>query len=159
MYATYHEALERFALTDEDADQLRVLQILQGGPTASARIPWLEEVELLVLDGFFDFTPVQGEMLAFLIPQIPNVIVNLNSDEGNGDIFAPFRATIDQLAAVTDFEVVFNSERTSVNGALSPLRSRLFNSAEQTANASAAADGDGPATAANRDHAARVQRS
>jgi len=142
VYSVYHEALERFALTDEDADQLRVLQILQSGPTAGAGIPWLAEVELLVLDGFFDFTPVQGEMLALLIPRIPNVIVNLNSDEGNGDIFAPFRATIDQLGAITDFEVEFNSERTSVNGALSPLRHRLFNSAEQTANPPSAADGD-----------------
>ena len=44
-------------------------------------IPWLDQIDLLVLDGFFDFTPVQGEILKYLIPRIPNVIVNLNHDD------------------------------------------------------------------------------
>jgi ATP-dependent helicase/DNAse subunit B len=142
VYSTYHEALESFSLTDEDSDQLRMLQILRGGPNSGASIPWLAEVELLVLDGFFDFTPVQGEMLACLIPAIPNVVVNLNSDEGNRDIFAPFRATIEQLAAITDFTVNVSSERASVNGVLSSLRARLFNSAASTANGASAAEDD-----------------
>jgi len=145
VYSTYHEALDGFLLTDEDADQLRVLQILRGGAAAGASIPWLAEVELLVLDGFFDFTPVQGEMLACLIPAIPNVIVNLNSDEGNRDIFAPFRATIEQLVAITAFDVNVNAEQASVNGVLSSLRGRLFNSAAPSANWSSAAEDDEPA--------------
>jgi ATP-dependent helicase/DNAse subunit B len=135
VYATYHDALDRFALTDDDSDQLRALQILRGDQSAGAiKIPWLEQVELLVLDGFFDFTPVQGEMLACLIPAIPQVIVNLNSDEVNAEIFAPFRATIDQLRSITDFSEEFKPELIPVTGALSPLRQRLFNSSEQSAD-------------------------
>ncbi|MEA2205500.1 MAG: ATP-dependent helicase/nuclease subunit [Blastocatellia bacterium] len=134
VYATYHEALDRFALTADDSDQLRALQILRGDQTAGAiKIPWLEQVELLVLDGFFDFTPVQGEMLACLIPAIPNVIVNLNSDEVNAEIFAPFRVTIDQLRSITEFSEEFKPDLIPVTGALSPLRQRLFNSSEPSA--------------------------
>src|SRR5205807_3369310 len=64
IYSAYTAALDRVGLTDEDADQLRALQILRGElDGAGVSLPWLEQVELLVLDGFFDFTPVQGEML------------------------------------------------------------------------------------------------
>ena len=60
-------------------------------------LPWLAETRLLVLDGFFDFTPVQGEMLRLLIPRIPEVVVNLNRDERNSDVFRAFAPTINQL--------------------------------------------------------------
>ena len=42
-------------------------------------------------DGFFDFTPVQGEILRQLIPRFPETIVNLNHDDSNPEIFIPFR--------------------------------------------------------------------
>src|SRR5207253_6372512 len=84
--------------------------------------------ELLVLDGFFDFTPVQGEMMRCLIPLIPQVIVNLNGDERNEEIFGPFRTTIDQLCSIAPFEVKADAERLPASGALSLLRERLFNS-------------------------------
>jgi len=132
VYSTYQESLDRFALTDEDSDQLRALQILRDGIDGVA-IPWLKQVELLVLDGFFDFTPVQGEMLSCLIPATPKVIVNLNGDDQNGDIFAPFRATVDQLLAISDFAVEMNSDKADVNGSLSSLRERLFNATSDTA--------------------------
>jgi len=127
IYSTYVAALDRSNLTDEDADQLRALQILNGevdGRKISS--PWLENVDLLVLDGFFDFTPVQGEMLRRLLPNIPNVIVNLNYDEHNREIFAPFQTTIDQFKS---FEVVKSGEFATVSEALAPLRARLFSSA------------------------------
>src|SRR5258707_445321 len=92
------EALGRFNLTDEDADQLRALQVLRGEVDGRAvSLPWLDQVELLVLDGFFDFTPVQGEILKQLIPAVPNAIVNLNGDSLNRAIFRPFRSTLDHL--------------------------------------------------------------
>src|SRR5205807_8141344 len=68
IYGTYANALENFGLTDEDADQLRALQMMRGD------VAQMDQIELLVLDGFFDFTPVQGEILRYLIPSIPNVI-------------------------------------------------------------------------------------
>src|SRR5689334_13145134 len=122
IYARYSEALDRFGLTDEDADQLRALQILRGD---GARTSWLDNVDLLVLDGFFDFTPVQGEMLRLLIPRIANVIVNVNHDPSNEQIFQPFQSTVEHLKAIANFEEV-RSLRTSAGN----LPERLFNVAQ-----------------------------
>ena len=135
IYSTYAEVLERFNLTDEDADQLRALQVVRGdvtqtrnlGSTNMAQIDnlryeWLKEIDLLVLDGFFDFTPVQGEILKYVIPIIPNVIVNVNHDDQNEEIFRPFRSTIEHLQSVAPFEIVNDEEATSTD-----LRTRLFN--------------------------------
>ncbi len=129
IYSAYVAALDRFGLTDEDADQLRALQILSGEVAGhSVSLPWLEQAELLVLDGFFDFTPVQGEILRRLIPAIPNVIVNLNHDRRNEEIFQPFQSTIEHLESVATFETKINDETATVQGYLTSLRERLFNS-------------------------------
>ncbi len=129
IYSTYSELLNRHQLTEQDADQLRALSILNGeldGQTVS--IPWLENVQLLVLDGFFDFTPVQGEILRRLIPRIPEVVVNLNHDELNQDIFLPFQETIDHLKAIEPFEIKRSAESLlTTRGALANLRKHLFN--------------------------------
>ncbi|HVS20657.1 MAG TPA: PD-(D/E)XK nuclease family protein, partial [Pyrinomonadaceae bacterium] len=131
IYSTYVEALDRFGLTDEDADQLRALQVLRGEIGGRAlSLPWLDQVDLLVLDGFFDFTPVQGEMLRRLIPAIPNVIVNLNHDQRNEEIFQPFQSTIEQIKSIAAFDDKLNEEIAAVEDALAPLRERLFNVAQ-----------------------------
>ena len=133
IYSAYADALDRFDLTDEDADQVRALQILRGEVDGRKdSVPWLKQVELLVLDGFFDFTPVQGEMLRWLIPAIPNVIVNLNYDQSNEEIFRPFRSTIEQLKSIDAFETKINSDVTTVGSELAPLRERLFNATDGT---------------------------
>ena len=131
IYSAYAAALDQNGLTDADADQLRALQILQGevGGRAVA-LPWLDQIELLVLDGFFDFTPVQGEMLRRLIPAVPNVIVNLNSETSNQDIFRPFQSTIEHLQSITEFKTERNAEVVVVSEGLAPLRERLFNVAQ-----------------------------
>jgi ATP-dependent helicase/DNAse subunit B len=124
VYTKYEEALDQFGLTDADADQLRALQVLRGreGSDSSGAVPWLDRIDLLVLDGFFDFTPVQGEILRRLIPAIPNVIVNVNFDEGNREIFQPFQSTLEQLQSIADFET-----KTSAELSGDDLRRRLFN--------------------------------
>lgn len=133
IYAAYAAALDRFDLTDEDADQLRALEVLRG-EVSGVSLPWLKEsasqVDLLVLDGFFDFTPVQGEILKYLIPAIPNAIVNLNGDVRNEDIFRPFQSTIEHLESIAVFERKTNEEAASVSDVLTPLRERLFNVAQ-----------------------------
>jgi ATP-dependent helicase/DNAse subunit B len=129
IYAAYAGALDRFDLTDEDADQLRALQVLRGEVSGGAvSLPWIENLDLLVLDGFFDFTPVQGEILKYLIPLVPNAIVNLNSDNRNKDIFRPFQSTIEHLESIAQFETKADEEVVAVNNTLGPLREQLFNS-------------------------------
>lgn len=127
IYSTYAALLQQNNLTEADADQLRALAILNGSLDGQpVRLPWLENVKLLVLDGFFDFTPVQGEMLRELIRQIPGVVVNLNSDERNPAIFAPFSTTIEQLKSITDFKIISTEEAAPAQGALAGLREKLF---------------------------------
>jgi len=131
IYSAYARALDQNGLTDADADQLRALQILRGEVDGRAvALPWLDQIELLVLDGFFDFTPVQGEMLRRLIPAVPNVIVNLNSETSNEEIFRPFQSTIEHLQSITEFETDINAEVVVVSEGLAPLRERLFNVAQ-----------------------------
>ncbi len=130
IYATYAELLERHQLTEADADSLRALAIL-GGELDGHRVtvPSLAQVQLLVLDGFFDFTPVQGEILRRLIPTTPDVLVNLNHDERNPEIFLPFQDTIEHLAGSATFEKRSPAGDVAVTrGALSGLRENLFNS-------------------------------
>jgi ATP-dependent helicase/DNAse subunit B len=130
VYSSYANLLEQNSLTEDDADGLRALEILRGnldGLDGQVRLPWLENVRLLVLDGFFDFTPAQGEMLKLLIPQIPEVLVNLNKDDRNPEIFSPFNETISQLCSIADFDIKHSPATLTTQGALSPLREKLFN--------------------------------
>src|SRR5438105_10180483 len=129
IYAAYSESLDRFGLTDEDADQLRALQVLRGELDGQkVHLPWLSRIDLLVLDGFFDFTPVQSEMLRWLIPSMSNVIVNLNGYERNQEIFRPFTSTIDHLMAIDRFGLRRGSDPGVGSEVVAPLRERLFNS-------------------------------
>lgn len=157
IYSTYSDLLNRYQLTEQDADQVRALSILNGQIDGQAvRIPWLASVQLLVLDGFFDFTPVQGEILRCLIPRIPEVVVNLNHDKLNQEIFLPFQDTIDQLKGIEPFELKRSSASAlTTRGALSKLRHDLFNPSLTSAKSQEAdgirqeqEDGNGQAEAA-----------
>src|SRR5258708_726708 len=91
-------------------------------------VPSLDGGQLLILDAFSDFTPVQGETLRPLIPRVPEVIVNLNHDARNPEIFLPFQSTIDHLRGIASFEIC-DSDPNNIAvtcGALSGLRENLF---------------------------------
>jgi ATP-dependent helicase/DNAse subunit B len=128
IYHHYSKALELFRLTEADADQLRALDVLRGeiqGKQVGSQ--WLDGVRLLVIDGFFDFTPIQGEMLRLLIPRVPDVLVNFNFDTSNPSIFVPFEQTIHQLQGIADFEVQRTDFVVGDPQGLRALPSRLFN--------------------------------
>ena len=136
IYSTYSEVMQQQQFTEADADQLRALAVLRGWLDGQpVRVPWLDRIQLLVLDGFFDFTPVQGEILRCLIPQIPEVIVNLNHDRKNPEIFLPFLETLAQLKAIALFEEKQFSEYQETSGTLANLRLNLFNPARQQVEA------------------------
>jgi ATP-dependent helicase/DNAse subunit B len=129
IYSTYCQLLQQHNVTENDADQLRALSVLRGEVDGQKiKLPWLANVELLILDGFFDFTPVQGEILREIIPRVPETLVNLNYDSRNPDIFAPFNETIEQLSAMSGFEKRISDDQVEPAGVLSQLRAKLFNS-------------------------------
>ena len=128
IYSTYNELLNQNQFTEEDADQLRALWVLRGMIDGhSVRVPWLKKVELFVIDGFFDFTPIQGELLRHLIPHFPETVVNLNHDDANPEIFLPFHETIGQLQSMATFDSVHTHDYTAPTGVLAELRESLFN--------------------------------
>ncbi|HEY3580556.1 MAG TPA: PD-(D/E)XK nuclease family protein [Pyrinomonadaceae bacterium] len=128
IYSTYNALLDRHQFTEEDLDQLRALQVLRGIVDGrGVRVPWLANVQLFIIDGFFDFTPVQGEILRQLIPRVPDVVVNLNHDDSNPEIFIPFGETIGQLQSMATFDIVPTHDYVSPPGVLSQLRENLFN--------------------------------
>jgi len=128
IYSTYTDLLNQNHFTEEDADQLRALQILRGFiDEHSMQVPWLSKVQLFIVDGFFDFTPVQGEILRQLIPRFPETIVNLNHDDSNPEIFVPFEETIGQLQSIAKFDTVPSHDYTATSGVLASLRENLFN--------------------------------
>ena len=128
IYSTYTDLLNRNHFTEEDLDQLRALWVLRGLiDDRGVRVPWLANVELFIIDGFFDFTPVQGEILRQLIPRVPDVVVNLNHDDSNPEIFLPFQETIGLLQSMATFDTVHTHDYTSPPGVLSQLRENLFN--------------------------------
>lgn len=134
IYSNYAATIDASGFTEDDADQLRALEVVRGEIDGKrVELPWLSQVRLLVLDGFFDFTPVQGEILRLLIPRTPEVIVNVSRDERNPEVFRPLLTTLDQLSSWAAFETISDPEATSVRGALSPLRERLFNPAQTKA--------------------------
>jgi ATP-dependent helicase/DNAse subunit B len=145
IYSSYSDALARFGLTDADADQLSALHILRGDVSqvdnVGYTLPWLDNIDLLVLDGFFDFTPVQGEMLRLLIQRIPNVIVNINYDDRNPQIFQTFQSTIEQLKSIADFEVLSAGENVEIRSDLAPLRERLFNATDDQGSSPIVSEG------------------
>jgi ATP-dependent helicase/DNAse subunit B len=128
IYSRYTELLNQSLFTEEDAEQLRALWVLRGMiDDHFVRLPWLANVQLLIIDGFFDFTPVQGEILRQLIPLLPQTIVNLNHDDSNPEIFAPFQETIGQLEGIAKFDLVHSRDYTATGGVLAQLRENLFN--------------------------------
>ena len=128
IYSTYSELLNQNQFTEEDADQLRALWVLRGLIDGrGVRVPLLSNVQLFIIDGFFDFTPVQGEILRQLIPRFPETVVNLNQDDSNPEIFVPFQETIGQLQSIAKFDTVLTREYTATSGVLSALRENLFN--------------------------------
>jgi ATP-dependent helicase/DNAse subunit B len=128
IYSTYTELLDGSLFTEEDAEQLRALWVLRGMIDGHwVKAPWLSNVQLLIIDGFFDFTPVQGEILRQLIPLLPQTIVNLNHDDSNPEIFTPFQETIGQFESIAKFDQVHSRDYIATGGVLAELRENLFN--------------------------------
>lgn len=93
IYEGYQQRLNARRLIDIDDAYGLVRDRLTRGDIP----PWLARVEWLVIDSFFDFAPIQDELLKQLAGLIPDVIVNLSFDPRNPSVFAPLQSTIEGL--------------------------------------------------------------
>ncbi|MCS7080635.1 MAG: PD-(D/E)XK nuclease family protein [Chloracidobacterium sp.] len=133
----YAAALEIGGLTENDYDYLRAIAALDGELDGSpCRTPFLEGVEWIIVDGFFDFTPVQGEILRRLVARAPRITFNFDDDVDNPQVFAPVQETIAKVKAMGEgfTEVVFHERAGTKTIAVEPtaegldiLRHGLFN--------------------------------
>ncbi len=131
-------ATEKF--TESDADYLRAMDALDGSLDGlPCQTPLLDGVEWLIVDGFFDLTPVQGEILRRLIKRIPRVTFNFDDDADNPPVFAAVHETIAKIREMMGEdgqEVVFHERtgsrpvtRLPTAPGLDVLRMGLFNPA------------------------------
>ncbi len=126
--------------TESDADYLRAMAALDGSLDGlPCQTPLLDGVEWLIVDGFFDLTPVQGEILRRLIKRIPRVTFNFDDDADNPAVFAAVHETIAKIREMMGEdcqEVVFHERagsrpvtRLATASGLDVLRMGLFNPA------------------------------
>ncbi|QUW00633.1 PD-(D/E)XK nuclease family protein [Chloracidobacterium sp. MS 40/45] len=126
--------------TESDADYLRAIAALEGSLDGlPCQTPLLDGVEWLIVDGFFDLTPVQGEILRRLIKRVPRVTFNFDDDADNPAVFAAVHETIAKIREMMGDgcqEVVFHERagsrpvtRLPTAPGLDVLRMGLFNPA------------------------------
>jgi ATP-dependent helicase/DNAse subunit B len=129
-------AAEKF--TESDTNYLRAIAALDGQLDGlPCETPLLDGVEWLIVDGFFDLTPVQGEILRRLIKRIPRVTFNFDDEADNPPVFAAVHETIAKIREMMGDacqEVVFHERvgnqsvtRLSTAPGLDLLRKGLFN--------------------------------
>jgi ATP-dependent helicase/DNAse subunit B len=99
----YQQSLSDNNLTEVNEDHLRTLNVLNGEYDGWPCVaPYLEPVKLLIVDGFFDFTPAQGEILKRLIARIPHVVFNFDYEPLNPSVFLPIEETIEHVESMAD---------------------------------------------------------
>jgi len=145
IYATYARTLRAIAALDPDGAYRSALDLLRHRPDLP---PWLRTTRLLLIEGFFDFTPVQKKLLRYLIERLPHTIVSLTFDPENPAVFQEPLA--DTLRFFRSFEgPVIERQRHETlprDPRLRPLRRRLFALGEGTSASAPECEGEPPIT-------------
>lgn len=128
--------------TENDTDYLRAIAALDGNLNGlPCQTTLLDGVEWLIVDGFFDLTPVQGEILRRLVKRVPRVTFNFDDDADNPPVFASVHETIAKIREMMGElvqEVIFHERhgtcrvtRLERAAGLEVLSQGLFNPAFQ----------------------------
>lgn len=92
VYEDYQKALKARGWWEAE-DLLKAAADLLGGKPA-----WLSAKELLIVDGFYNFTPAEKTLLELLFQHIPQTLLTLTADDKSSPLFEPLKETIDFLA-------------------------------------------------------------
>ena len=79
IYARYQQTLQERDLMDLEGEGWLALEAVKAG------IKWGQPVDLLLVDGYDQFTPVQAELLACLSQQIPRIDITLTTMAGEAE--------------------------------------------------------------------------
>lgn len=124
IYERYQQLLDARGVCDQDDLYLRARDWLDerglaGGPLGAAT--------LLIVDGFYDFTPVQLQILDRLIRIVPEVIVHFIWDQRNTNVFEPIISTAHQVEAIAEFDRRVFSPSQRPSEAIERLTTRFLN--------------------------------
>lgn len=108
LYATYQETLRRNALVDTEGEAWLALARLR-------EIDWNPHLELFVVDGFDNFTPVQADLLRAIAARAARSVVTLSHVAGREDgIGRRFEAAAAALGPVGVRTLASNAPRTDL---------------------------------------------
>ena len=124
IYTAYAHVLDDIMALDPDGAYRSALDLFRQRPDLPH---WLRETRVLLIEGFFDFTPVQKKLLRYLIERIPETIVSLVFDPENPSVFQePLADTLQFFHSMSGPVVVEQKAETlPYDVRLRPLR-RLF---------------------------------
>lgn len=122
LYRRYQDALTRNELWDDEDILTALASELKGNAQA------FKGLELLVVDGFNDYTPVEWEILTGLISRASRAFVTLTWEEAERarELFAASKATCQRLVALGFDEVRLGEPSRSASGTLKDLEANLF---------------------------------
>ena len=94
LYAAYQDLLVKNQLYDREGRFWEARDLLSKGQTRP-----FEQVRLVVVDGFTDFTRTQHEMLAILAGRLEQLFISLplECETGRPDLFGKTQRTLDEL--------------------------------------------------------------
>ncbi len=125
IYRVYQRELARREWYDEPGAFWAACEELSRG-----RPPFLEPVEAVYVDGFWDFTTTQLDLLKLLAEQARETVVTLplNIPAGQEELFAPVRETAQTLARLLPGATITASdlEPQGVSPTLRAVAERLF---------------------------------
>jgi ATP-dependent helicase/nuclease subunit B len=101
LYADYQASLQRYQLVDREGEGWLALDALHGEPDLGTNL------ELLVVDGFDQFSPLQARLLALLGGRAKETIITLTTVPGLEDgVGRRFTRALDRLLAMHDEEAI-----------------------------------------------------
>ncbi|MBN2208158.1 MAG: PD-(D/E)XK nuclease family protein [Candidatus Coatesbacteria bacterium] len=101
LYDRYRAALERNSFIDAEHAGVLVCEALSRGHEGLAKR--LRGLELMLVEGFFSFSPLEERLLLSLIKALPESWVSLDLDpDGSDEVFALPRRTLAALESLAD---------------------------------------------------------
>lgn len=121
IYRAYLKALDRLGMTDEDGLIVRARDLVASNPRLT------HHLDLLVVDGFDQMTPVQVSLAQALARRAGRALITLTGETSERPAHQRFARTLEALrAALPEARVVHLPRRAAFVPALEHIESHLF---------------------------------
>ncbi|MBN1591900.1 MAG: PD-(D/E)XK nuclease family protein [Candidatus Coatesbacteria bacterium] len=128
LYDRYRQALSSSNLMDPEHAGALVCDAIRNGDERLAR--YLGSIELMIVDGFFSFSPLEEQLLMALVGVLPESWIALDcGDDGQDELFELPRRMLSNLRTLgggVELEVEQHTSNGGQNGLRRELARRLF---------------------------------